>query len=109
MNFSIGTTCSHDIVDSHTQQLLSILAALSGCITPHSWFREKFCEPSETANTLCAVPLGINETEWCLDEYNSTRYVAPHVVGKHLDPTVAYPCQCSSPLVVLRFGTVLKR
>ncbi|KAL7572836.1 hypothetical protein ACA910_014690 [Epithemia clementina (nom. ined.)] len=36
------------------------------------WFREQFCVPSSTSNTLCAVPLSVNATEWCLVEYNST-------------------------------------
>lgn len=37
-----------------------------------AWFRRYFCEPQETANTLCAPPVGVNVTGWCLLHFNST-------------------------------------
>jgi len=40
-----------------------------------AWYRESFCMPATTANTLCTVPIGANRTEenrWCLANYNST-------------------------------------
>jgi hypothetical protein len=42
-------------------------------------FRESFCDPSETANTLCAVPVYANpqnETQWCIDNYQATNCTA---------------------------------
>lgn len=40
-----------------------------------AWYRYKFCDPSDTYNTLCAVPIYSNpdqETAWCQMNYNST-------------------------------------
>jgi hypothetical protein len=39
-----------------------------------SWFREKFCDPSSTADFQCTVPFSDNatETKWCLDNFNAT-------------------------------------
>ena len=37
-----------------------------------AWFRRVFCEPAETANTLCAVPITANDTEYCINMFNST-------------------------------------
>ena len=37
-----------------------------------AWFRETFCEPESTANTLCAAPILRNTTSWCLSNYNAT-------------------------------------
>jgi len=40
-----------------------------------AWFRKRFCNPSETANTKCAVPVFKNITDandWCLENHQST-------------------------------------
>lgn len=37
-----------------------------------AWFRKRYCHPTEYYNTLCSVPMTSNETQWCLDNYNST-------------------------------------
>jgi hypothetical protein len=37
-----------------------------------AWFRNYFCSPRSTANTLCAAPVTDNVTEWCIAHYNST-------------------------------------
>jgi len=36
-----------------------------------SWFRQIFCQ-DDSYNTLCVVPLSVNETEWCSVHYNAT-------------------------------------
>ncbi|GKY94251.1 hypothetical protein MPSEU_000390900 [Mayamaea pseudoterrestris] len=37
-----------------------------------AWFRKRHCQPTAYYNTLCTVPMVDNETEWCIDNYNST-------------------------------------
>jgi hypothetical protein len=44
-----------------------------------AWFRYWSCQPQDTYNTLCSVPLYDNATveeAWCLLNYNSTDCVA---------------------------------
>lgn len=37
-----------------------------------AWFRRVFCEPVETFDNRCAIPIVDNETQYCLDLYNET-------------------------------------
>lgn len=37
-----------------------------------AWFRWTYCDPQDTYNSLCTVPLVENATGWCLAVYNST-------------------------------------
>ena len=37
-----------------------------------AWIRRRNCHPSSVYNTLCTVPDVQNETQWCIDNYNST-------------------------------------
>jgi len=44
-----------------------------------AYFRYWFCQPTETYNSLCAVPVfedAVDETQWCIDNHDATNCTA---------------------------------